>query len=421
MHFRLIIFLLFSTNAFANTTYQQEFIFLTQQLKSLKNRKEETLNKFAKIQKELEEEVFELEKEVTKLRGETQVLETQLRVFDQERLDQKLVISTLESLEGQMVQRAIQKGGKSIKAFDQANQFLFKYLDRGTKAFSGKGEAIDLDGKTIQGNFLKLGHVMTFFKNDKGVYNLTSRSKKDDLSLYIYSQILTKKELKKIGQSLTTVPVTFEDGKRVEFKTYTEVITQKLKEGGIIGYVILLLGLLGLALSVLRWMFIKPFENADSKNLEQIVYQIQQGNKEEAKRLLNELNSHPMKDFVQFILSNLKESREVYESKVMNKLFIAKKRLNSFGPYLLVLAGVAPLLGLLGTVTGMIETFSMITVYGTGDPKVLSGGIKAALVTTQLGLVVAIPCILIGNYLSSKASKVMNHFEQLASSIPKEE
>ena len=421
MYFKVLIALLFSVNAFADSTYQEEFVFLTQQLKSLKKRKKETLNQLNNMQEKLEEEVFTLEKDVTLLRGQTQVLETQLRVFDQERLDQDQMVSMIKSLEGQMIQSATQKGGLGIEKFDEANAFLFTYLDKGTKPYSNKGEAVDLKGKTVTGNLVQLGHVITYFKNNKGTYNLTSRSKDNSEStLYVYKNDLTKEELYSLGSGLVTVSTTFEDGKKVDSKTYGEMAAQKLKEGGLVGYVILLLGLLGVALAIIRWSFIRPFENSETKNLEEVIFQIQQGNKEEAKVMLNKLKPHPMKEFVEFIILNLKESTEVYESKVMNRLFNAKKKLNKYGPYLLVLAGVAPLLGLLGTVTGMIETFSMITVYGTGDPKVLSGGIKAALVTTQLGLVVAIPCILVGNFLSSKASRVMNQFEQLASSIPKE-
>ena len=402
-------------------TYQQEFVFLTQQLRSLKNRKTETLKYLTKMQSNLEKEVFGLEKDVAKLRGETQVLESRLKVFDQERLDQDLVVSTLKSLEGQMVQMSTRKGAQGIENFNQANPFFFNYLENGIKAHLSAGEVIDSNGKTIKGELIQLGHVITYFKNKKGEYNLTSRSRGNDSSLHIYNQSLINKELEKIENSLATIQVTFEDGKKVESKTYTQMMSQKLREGGLIGYVILLLGLVGFALAVLRWSFIRPFEHSNVKSLEQIIYQIQQGNEKEAKSMLSELRPHPMGEFIQFILSNLKDSKEVYESKVLNRLFVAKKQLNRFGPYLFVLAGVAPLLGLLGTVTGMIETFSMITVYGTGDPKVLSGGIKAALVTTQLGLIVAIPCILVGNYLSSKASKVMNQFEQLASSIPRKQ
>ena len=74
---------------------------------------------------------------------------------------------------------------------------------------------------------------------------------------------------------------------------------------------------------------------------------------------------------------------------------LEEKRLDRFSSAIVVIAAVAPLLGLWGTVTGMISTFEIITEHGTGDPKMLSAGISEALITTQLGLVVAIPMLLL--------------------------
>jgi biopolymer transport protein ExbB len=77
----------------------------------------------------------------------------------------------------------------------------------------------------------------------------------------------------------------------------------------------------------------------------------------------------------------------------------------------MVIAAVAPLLGLLGTVTGMIATFDIITEFGTGDPKMLSGGISEALVTTEFGLIVAIPAVLLGNLTKGWAEGVQGELE----------
>ena len=78
------------------------------------------------------------------------------------------------------------------------------------------------------------------------------------------------------------------------------------------------------------------------------------------------------------------------------------------------MAAVAPLLGLLGTVTGMISTFDIITEFGTGDPKLLSSGISEALITTKLGLVVAIPSLLLGNLLGGWSGKIKVMLEREA-------
>ncbi|MGD9877905.1 MotA/TolQ/ExbB proton channel family protein, partial [Desulfococcus sp.] len=75
---------------------------------------------------------------------------------------------------------------------------------------------------------------------------------------------------------------------------------------------------------------------------------------------------------------------------------------------------VAPLLGLLGTVTGMINTFKVITIHGTGDPRLMAGGISEALITTELGLAVAIPIMLAAAFLGRKAQNIAADMEEKA-------
>ena len=79
-----------------------------------------------------------------------------------------------------------------------------------------------------------------------------------------------------------------------------------------------------------------------------------------------------------------------------------------------ITASVAPLLGLLGTVSGMIETFNMMTLFGSGDPEVVSGGIAQALITTEMGLVVSIPALIIHAFLSRRAKAYHNQLEHFA-------
>jgi biopolymer transport protein ExbB len=82
-----------------------------------------------------------------------------------------------------------------------------------------------------------------------------------------------------------------------------------------------------------------------------------------------------------------------------------------------VLAAVAPLLGLLGTVTGMIATFQSITLFGTGDPKLMAGGISTALVTTVLGLVAAIPLVLLHSFVAGKSKALIEILEEQSAGL----
>jgi biopolymer transport protein ExbB len=110
-------------------------------------------------------------------------------------------------------------------------------------------------------------------------------------------------------------------------------------------------------------------------------------------------------------LDSKQERRREIENSIREQIFKDTPRVNTHINTLGIIAGVAPLLGLLGTVTGMIELFEVITHYGTGDPQVLAGGISEALITTQTGLAIAIPILLIHNYLSNTATRVIENME----------
>ena len=82
-----------------------------------------------------------------------------------------------------------------------------------------------------------------------------------------------------------------------------------------------------------------------------------------------------------------------------------------------VVGVVAPLLGLLGTVTGMIQTFQMITLFGAGDPKMMAGGISEALVTTMLGLIVAVPLVLMHATLSNSTKRIIDVLDEQSAGL----
>ncbi|MBN2496953.1 MAG: MotA/TolQ/ExbB proton channel family protein [Deltaproteobacteria bacterium] len=111
------------------------------------------------------------------------------------------------------------------------------------------------------------------------------------------------------------------------------------------------------------------------------------------------------------ILRHREQPRPQLEELVDESILAERPTLERFLPALNVIAAVAPLLGLLGTVTGMIGTFHVITEHGTGDPRLLSGGISEALLTTQFGLIVAIPTLLVHSLLSSRVLHVLSDME----------
>ncbi len=176
---------------------------------------------------------------------------------------------------------------------------------------------------------------------------------------------------------------------------------ERIQQGGIIAYVIIGVGLLGLLLLIERFLFLTLTGRAVNKQL-----------KSEASNLKN-----PLGRILQNYRENPQQDTETLQLKleeaVLKELPKIERGLASIG----VLAAIAPLLGLLGTVTGMIETFQSITLFGTGDPKYMSSGISQALVTTELGLIVAVPLVLLLSFLTGKGNRLVQVLDEQSAGV----
>ncbi len=111
------------------------------------------------------------------------------------------------------------------------------------------------------------------------------------------------------------------------------------------------------------------------------------------------------------------QSIDAIELRLLERILDEQHGLEKGLSMLKLMAALAPMLGLLGTVTGMIETFQVITQFGNSDPKVMAGGISMALVTTVMGLVAAMPLLLAHNFLSSRAEAIKGTLEKQGVSI----
>jgi biopolymer transport protein ExbB len=113
-------------------------------------------------------------------------------------------------------------------------------------------------------------------------------------------------------------------------------------------------------------------------------------------------------------VQHVDEKKEYIEEILYEKMLGARTRLERGLPFLALTATTGPLLGLLGTVTGMIATFKLISSFGSGDPKMLASGISEALMATATGMGVAIPSLLLHAFLSRKAKSILGSMEQTA-------
>ncbi len=192
-------------------------------------------------------------------------------------------------------------------------------------------------------------------------------------------------------------------------KTTTSAFAEFVRAGGMTMYPLMALPIWALVLIVLKIMQFLKRQSNDIKAGLQVVEKLEEGDNETARTLgiqSNSLVSDVMK------VCTPESSREDVENKIEGILVKDEPVLNKYVNTIAVIAGVAPLLGLLGTVTGMINLFEAITQYGTGDPQLMAGGISEALVTTQMGLMIAIPLLLVHNYLKNWRIRIQSDLEK---------
>ena len=169
-------------------------------------------------------------------------------------------------------------------------------------------------------------------------------------------------------------------------------IRDRIEQGGIVGYCIIALGIIGLIIAILRWF---ALSTADRKVKAQL-------KRESAS------TDNPLGRVLAAYEANRGADTETVELKLSEAALKEMPDLTKGLLFIKVTSAVAPLMGLLGTVTGMIKTFQVITLYGAGDPKMMAGGISQALMTTVLGLCVAIPMVLLHTVVSGKSRKIVN-------------
>ena len=128
-------------------------------------------------------------------------------------------------------------------------------------------------------------------------------------------------------------------------------------------------------------------------------------------------SNNPLGRVLQVGASHMKETIDRLELKLAEAIMAERPSIEKGIGAVRIISVVAPLAGLLGTVTGMIVTFQMITLYGTGDPKLMAGGISQALVTTVLGLLVAIPTTLLHSFTASSAKGIISVLEEQSTGI----
>lgn len=203
------------------------------------------------------------------------------------------------------------------------------------------------------------------------------------------------------GDGYVSVPIDPSRGALLAVLSGAPTFWERILQGGFIVYLILVLGIIGLLLVVERLLFL-------TKNLRLVEYQ-----KTDDYYNANNPLGRVLSDCQAYRNASIDKLELMLDTAVLREI----PRLNRGFGTLKVLIAIAPMLGLLGTVLGMIETFQAITLFGTGDPTIMSSGISQALITTMLGLVVAIPLLLLYTLANSYSKEIQQILEEQSAGV----
>lgn len=286
-------------------------------------------------------------------------------------------------------------------------------LPRFSRLRQEPGEFFAESGEKVSGQLLHLGQVASFGVSDRFAGALAPAG---EGRLKLWPGVHSAKAARALsaGEPPARLPLfLYESLEKGVEKREEKTALQVIESGGVIGWVIVVLGVIAALLALTRTLSLAKAAANTGKLLEQITPLVERKDFDAAIALCKQARSAGGRVLVA-TLTNLHRPRPELEDIVSEAVLHEQPTLDRFGSLLTVIAAVAPLLGLLGTVTGMIATFDIITEFGTGNPKLLSSGIAIALVTTELGLIVAIPTLVIATMLSSWADGIRDDMDKTA-------
>jgi biopolymer transport protein ExbB len=275
---------------------------------------------------------------------------------------------------------------------------LQREMTESGKVVQSKQTVLLQNGQEVETDVIRVG-TFNLISDEKYIQRIPETGRIVEFARQPSARYMSGAE--QIGNSAgEIIPFTIDPirGQLISLMGATPNLTERVQQGGVIGYVIVALGVVVVFLAIGRFIYLVMMDRNISNQLTHI----------------DQPSNNPLGRILKVYQDNKKQNLEQLEIKLGEAVLREIPPINRGLSFLKISAAVAPLLGLLGTVTGMIITFQAITLFGAGDPKLMAGGISQALVTTVLGLVVAIPTLLLHNLVASKAGKITQIIEQEA-------
>ena len=304
-------------------------------------------------------------------------------------------------------------GGAGLDAFKTLFGLYFEDMAASAQKIAYDGTVTDRAGEGVEVWIVRLGHMAAFYRTADAAGYLMPGAASGRLLMGAAPPYRVRRQLEAyIEGRQPVVPMDISGGVAVRQLARHVTLAEQLRSGGLLVVPILLVGLVVVGLTVERLIFLGKVRHNTDDLMTRVTGLVDRDDFEGALEATRPYRNRPTGRVLMAGLAHRGGGREVIESALSEAILKETPRLERFLGALKVSAAVAPLLGLLGTVTGMINTFQVITTHGTGDPRLMAGGISEAMVTTQVGLAVAIPAMLIAAFLGRRVHTIARDMEE---------
>ncbi|MBI1335801.1 MAG: hypothetical protein GC164_02435 [Phycisphaera sp.] len=332
-----------------------------------------------------------------------------------------LHISELQRFQNAVDEAKLAAENESLTAqevFAQQVKLLTTSLDRLEDALGGTrfdGKAVDSTGLVTDGTFVLIGPSAIFrAKDGHAIGSAEQRLGSLEPNVIPYEKPEDTQAADALVQgSGKTFPFDPSLGNAHVIASTKDTLMQHIKKGGPVMIPIFILAGIALLVALFKLITMSLVRSPSNRRIEEFIAAVARkdagGALQKAKAM-----SGPTGKMLTVGAEHIKEPKDLIEEVMYEQVLSTRLSLNRFLPMIAITSSAAPLFGLLGTVTGIMNTFTLITVFGTGDVKTLSSGISEALITTEYGLMVAIPSLLIYAFLSRRAKSIVDQMEKAA-------
>ncbi len=323
--------------------------------------------------------------------------------------------------------RTFKENSRIVSALNNFVNYKLKYISIGTQTGITKQTVIPEEGEAQHLSIARFGNVFGYGMNPENIPYIIRQTGRLGISRYtiekISEPVLSQSMCNAFpswidknsphGNILIDVLQNAQSGALISGEKIgtTAKAKEYVKAGGPVMVPLLLLPIWALILILIKLVQFAVKHRTGTNLSVHTLAELEKGDISKAREYVKKKKGIVAK-VVATCLDHSDWERDAAEKAVKGIIVEEVPQLNKHLSTLAVLAGVAPLMGLLGTVTGMINLFDVITHYGTGDPKIMAGGISEALITTQTGLSIAIPILLIHNYLRNRRDRIIAEMEK---------